>query len=82
MFEDPFSHLNPDDPSELSIEDALKAGHTHFLTASLIFGEILDPDGEPLVYDLAECFKEINEETIRDFYKRVADELCDLLEEE
>jgi len=79
MFEDP---LSPNDPNNLSIQDAIKSGHTHFLTASIIFGKILDSDGEPVVYDFAECFKEINEETIRDFFKRVMDDACNLLEED
>jgi hypothetical protein len=82
MFEDPFSHLHPEDPDEFSIQDAVNAGHTHFLTASLIFGKLQGPDGDPLTYDFAECFKEMNEETLRDFFKRVADDACALLAED
>ena len=78
MFEDPFT----DDPDDLSIKDAIKSGHPHFLTASIPFGKILDIDGEPLVYDFAECFKEMNDDTLRDFYKRVMDDGCDLIAED
>ena len=56
MFEDPFSHLHPEDPDEFSIQDAVNAGHTHFLPASLIFGKLQGPDGDPRAYDFAECF--------------------------
>ena len=79
MFEDP---LSPNDPDTLSIKDAIKSGHTHFLTASITFGKILNSDGEPLVYDFAECFKEMNEDTLRDFYKRVADDGSNLIGED
>ena len=79
MLKDP---LSPNDPEDLSIQDAVNAGHTHFLTASFMFGKILNNDGEPLTYEFAECFKEINEDTIRDFFKRVADDYCDLLAED
>jgi hypothetical protein len=79
MFEDP---LSPDDPENISIQDAIKSGHTHFLTASIAFGKLQGPDGNPLVYDFAECFREMNEDTLRDFFKRVADDACNLLDED
>jgi len=78
----PEDSLLPDDPDNLSIQDAIKAGNTHFLTASIIFGKLQGPDGEPLTYDFAECYKEINEETIRDFFKRVMDDACNLIDED
>ena len=78
MFEDPFT----DNLDNLSSQDAIQKGYKYFLTATITFGDLLDPNGEPTSYDFAECFREINEDTLRDFYKRVADDACDLLEEE
>ena len=78
MFQDPF--LQPS--GNLSFKDAMDRGYTHFLTASMTFGEITDADGNPVVYDFAECFKEMDEDTLRDFYKRVADDACELIEED
>ena len=78
MFEDPFT----DNLDNLSNQDAIQKGYKYFLTATITFGDLLDPNGEPTSYDFAECFREINEDTLRDFYKRVADDACDLLEEE
>jgi len=78
MFEDPFTN-NLDN---LSSQDAIQKGYKYFLTATITFGDLLDPDGIPTSYDFAECFKEIDEDTLRDFYKRVADDACDLLEED
>tara|TARA_R100000656_G_scaffold5166_2_gene6837 strand:- start:958 stop:1194 length:237 start_codon:yes stop_codon:yes gene_type:complete len=78
MFEDPFT----DNLDNLSCQDAIQKGYKYFLTATITFGDLLDTTGEPTSYDFAECFKEMNEETLRDFYRRAADDACDLIEED
>jgi len=78
MFEDPFT----DNLDNLSSDDAIQKGYKYFLTATITFGDLLNADGEPTAYDFAECFREMNEDTLRDFYKRVADDACNLLEED
>ena len=78
MFEDPFTN-NLDD---LSSDDAIQKGYKYFLTATITFGDLLDGNGEPTSYDFAECFREMNEDTLRDFYKRVMDDGCDLIAED
>ena len=78
MFEDPFTN-NLDN---LSSQDAIQKGYKYFLTATITFGDLLDADGEPTSYDFAECFKEMNEDTLRDFYKRVADDGSELIAED
>ena len=78
MFEDPFT----DNLDHLSSDDAIQKGYKYFLTATITFGDILDTDGEPTSYDFRECFQEMNEDTLRDFFKRVADDACNLLEED
>ena len=77
--ENPFSN---DDDSGLSHQEAMDDGYSYFLTATITFGDLVDEDGEMLSYNFAECFKELNEETVRDYFKREADSACELLEED
>jgi len=78
MFEDPFT----DNLDHLSSQDAIQKGYKYFLTATITFGDLLDADGEPTSYDFAECFREMNEDTLRDFFKRVADDGSELIAED
>tara|TARA_R110002167_G_scaffold198504_1_gene401542 strand:+ start:380 stop:631 length:252 start_codon:yes stop_codon:yes gene_type:complete len=79
---DPLLPDDPDDSEKLTVEELIKDGNTHFLTASIIFGKLQGSDGEPQKHEYAECYKGINEETIRDFYKRVMDDVCNLIDED
>ena len=72
----------PDEDSGMSHQEAINQGYKFFLSAALTFGELVDEDGEMMTYEFKECFKELNEETVRDFFKRVADEACGLIEED
>jgi len=72
----------PDEESGMSYKEAINQGYKLFLSATLTFGELIDEDGEMLSYDFKECFKELNQETAKDFFKRVADEVCELIEED
>ena len=72
----------PDEDSGMSHQEAINQGYKLFLSATLTFGELIDEEGEMLSYDFKECFKELNEETVKDFFKRVSDEVCELLEED
>ena len=72
----------PDEESGMSHQEAINQGYKLFLSATLTFGELLDEEGEMLSYDFQECFKELNEETVKDFFKRVSDEVCELIEED
>ena len=78
MFEDPFT----DNLDRLATQDAIQKGYKYFLTATITFGDLLNADGIPTSYDFRECFKEMNEETLRDFFKRVADDGSALIEED
>ena len=78
MFEDPFT----DNLDHLSGNDAIQKGYKYFLPATITFGDILDADGEPTSYDFRECFQEMNEDTLRDFFKRVADDGSNLISED
>ena len=78
MFEDPFT----DNLDDLSSDDAIQKGYKYFLTATITFGDLLDATGEPTSYNFRECFREMNEDTLRDFYKRVMDDGCDLIAED
>ena len=78
MFEDPFT----DNLDDLSSDDAIQKGYKYFLTATITFGDLLDATGEPTSYNFRECFREMNDDTLRDFFKRVMDDGCELIAED
>ena len=72
-----------DTPPEGSFtpEQAIKLGYKVLLGASITFGEILDADGQPVTYDFAECFKDMDTATLQDFFSRVGEDGAKLMEE-